>query len=74
MYVGADGHIITQTSVDAANYHLFALDPATGVFSSVGTYTLGSGVRIGVVVEGAAPAVIYAKMEGTYRLALPAKG
>jgi hypothetical protein len=71
MYIGANGRIVTQTSVDAATYHLFALDPATGGFSLIGAYALGAGAPIGVVVEGAASAFIYAKADATYRLALP---
>ena len=70
MYVGAAGHIVTQTSVDATTYHLFTLDPFSGRFSLLGTYVLGAGASIGVVVEGVSTAFIYAKSDGTYRLSL----
>lgn len=74
MYIGAEGHDVTQTSVDAATYRLFTLNPATGIFASVGTYALGSGAPIGMVVEGDTTAFIYATSDGTYRLPVASFG
>lgn len=70
MYIGASGRIITQTSIDAAKYNLFTLNPTSGDFSLLGTYDLGPGAPIGVVTDGSSPAFLYGKSDGTYRLPL----
>jgi len=70
LYIGWDGSILTETGIDATTYHVFALNPTTGRFAWLGTYALGSGLVMGVMVEGATPALILAGMSDTFALYL----
>ena len=72
LYIDPDGTIMSEAGVDATTYNLFALDPATGSFTRQGTYALGPGLNMGVLVNGATPVLILAGMFNTFALYLPA--
>ncbi len=70
LYISPDGNIMSKTGIDASRYNLFTLDPATGSFALLGTYALGPNLFVGVLVNGAAPALILANMFNTFALYL----
>lgn len=70
LYISPDGHIMSETGIDASRYNLFTLDPATGSFALLGTYALGPNLFVGVLVNGAAPVLILANMFNTFALYL----
>ncbi|MEO7001215.1 MAG: hypothetical protein ABI068_05400 [Ktedonobacterales bacterium] len=55
----------TDSGTNVENF--FTLDPATGAYTLIGTYPFGSGVSLGVVVDGPTPTFIY----GGYLRSLP---
>lgn len=70
LWVSAQGRVITETYIDAQTDTLYTLDPAHGAFATLGTYQLGSGPTVAVVVDGPAPALLYATPDHIWRLPL----
>jgi hypothetical protein len=72
LFISPQGRIFTATGADAATSVLYELDPVRGAFSPLGSYTLGSGAPVVAVVDGTAPALLYATSDHVWRL--PLKG
>ncbi len=70
LWVSAQGRVITETYIDAQTDTLYTLDLARGTFATLGTYQLGSGPTVAVVVDGPAPALLYATPDHIWRLPL----
>lgn len=71
IFISPQGSIITFMELDAATGTFFSLNPTTGVFTKRITSVILNGPFIGVVVDGPAPAFIYADQTNTYTLPLP---
>lgn len=68
--VSPQGRVITKTSADATSDRLYTLDPTTSSFTPLGAYVLGPGAPLAAVVDGPAPALLYAAADHLWRLAL----
>jgi hypothetical protein len=71
IFISPHGSIITFMELDAATGTFFSLNPTTGVFTKRITSVILNGPFIGVIVDGPAPAFIYADQTNTYTLPLP---
>lgn len=71
LYISPGGRIVTFSEMTAGTFKMFYLSPETGIFSLIGTYTLGTGANIGVVVDGSSRVFLYASTTDTYELPLP---
>ena len=72
LWVSPQGRTYTESWVATAPMTdtLYALDPAHGTSKPIGTYTLGPGPGLLAVVDGPAPALLYATPDQIWRLPL----
>jgi hypothetical protein len=68
LFASPHGRIITATAADATTRRRYELDLVRGAFSMLGSYILGSGAPVVAVVDGTAPALLYATTDHVWRL------